>query len=173
MSLADALKNAKPHKADDRRVFQYAGVVVTAPAMETPANVLYNSIRFDEIKMKDWPWRYFKPVEVMCKTTLMVPVHSLGFHKTMDMLDAMRKEDGAPMVLTNMYRSPKENKRVGGTTASQHMLGRAADIVLGGRSMESVEALARKHGARGIGRYPNNGFIHVDLRVGRRATWNR
>ena len=43
-------------------------------------------------------------------------------------LDPLREAYGKPIVVTSGYRCPALNKRVGGSTSSQHMQGMAADI---------------------------------------------
>lgn len=70
-------------------------------------------------------------------------------------------------------RCVRWNKMKGGAKRSQHLTGRAADIVIQGLTPEEMAAFAADvdefhHG--GIGVYPDNGFIHVDVR-GRRARW--
>jgi uncharacterized protein YcbK (DUF882 family) len=81
---------------------------------------------------------------------------------------------GAAMSINSGYRSPNHNSNVGGATNSQHLYGRAADVVVTGYSSKQVadkiEELiasgAMKQG--GLGRY--NTFTHYDTR-GNRARW--
>lgn len=140
------------------------------PKKYAPATVVQHCERFDEVSPADWPYKYFTPVEVACKGTGLVPIHSANFRYTMERLDLLRELDGNPMFLTSMYRSPQWNKQVGGGPRSYHMQGMAADIVLGGRSHERLARMAADIGFNGIGEYPKNGFIHIDTRV-RSATW--
>ena len=66
------------------------------------------------------------------------------------------------------YRCPEHNAEVGGVENSQHVDGTAADV---DASRFGVEALACKFealGADGVGRYPDDNFVHVDTRDGRR-----
>ena len=52
------------------------------------------------------------------------------------------------------------------------MLAEAFDIVLAGHDPHEVEALAREVGFHGIGRFPEKGFIHCDIRpAAQAATW--
>lgn len=46
-------------------------------------------------------------------------------------LEPIRKELDAPIMITSGYRPPELNKRIGGSRSSAHMLGLAADFVLG------------------------------------------
>ena len=45
-----------------------------------------------------------------------------------NVLDPLREEWGAPIIVTSGYRSPQLNVVVGGARSSQHLLGQAADI---------------------------------------------
>ena len=45
-----------------------------------------------------------------------------------NVLDPLREEWGAPIIVGSGYRCPKLNKAVGGARMSQHMYGQAADI---------------------------------------------
>lgn len=72
------------------------------------------------------------------------------------------------------YRSPTTNtklhKKSGGVAAhSLHMQGKAADIRLPGKSLESLWKTAKDLKLGGVGYYPSPDFIHVD--IGRVRTW--
>lgn len=43
-------------------------------------------------------------------------------------LDNLRHESKKPILITSSYRSPEYNKKVGGSTGSMHLFGRAVDI---------------------------------------------
>ena len=88
-------------------------------------------------------------------------------------LQELRDLAKVPITVISGYRCPKHNSAVGGAKASQHMLGKAADIVIKGltpfemfRLAERIEAF--KNG--GMGLYPSHGFVHVDVR-GHRSRW--
>lgn len=101
-------------------------------------------------------------------------------------LEQLRLIHGAPIFVTRFggCRSRKANRQAKGTATSQHLIEdpdgnpiqcRAADIVLSGLTpLEAVRLVgmveAFKEG--GIGYYPMEGFIHVDVRKGR-ARWAR
>ena len=99
--------------------------------------------------------------------------------RALDGLQAVRTELGLPMHVTSAYRNEAHNRHVNGAPRSRHKEGRAFDIGLRGAKPgtrqaygDRIEALARKHGAKGIGRY--NSFIHVDWRPANRvAKWDR
>ncbi len=81
-----------------------------------------------------------------------------------------------PIKLTNAYRCPKHNKKVGGVSNSQHILGKAADIQVNGLDplevYKTIDNLA-EHGhilQGGLGKY--NTFTHYDIRK-TRARWDK
>jgi uncharacterized protein YcbK (DUF882 family) len=79
--------------------------------------------------------------------------------------------------LISGYRSPDTNAALrarGGThtgvaTKSQHMLGKATDIMIPGVSLERLRGAALALGGGGVGYYPRDGFVHVD--TGRVRHW--
>ena len=72
--------------------------------------------------------------------------------------------------LTNGYRCQKHNKSLSKSKpTSQHCRGLAVDILIPeGVNPEVFMSIAKNY-FKGVGLY--KGFLHVDLRVGRRATW--
>ena len=100
-----------------------------------------------------------------CRTTLICN----------DMLDGLVRLRGAlrlPLILNCAYRCGPHNKAVGGADHSQHLLGVAADIrVPVGLEMEPFRQAVVNAGFRGIGVYPQHGFIHADMRVTGAARW--
>jgi uncharacterized protein YcbK (DUF882 family) len=83
-----------------------------------------------------------------------------------------------PIRILSGYRSPELNKALPGTAKnSQHMQGRAADIVVNGISPEDLHnGILNMHESGmiklgGLGRYKN--FVHVDIRdTLRLVRWN-
>lgn len=82
-------------------------------------------------------------------------------------LQKIRDHFGKAVTINSAYRNAAYNKKVGGASKSQHVYGKAADIVVSGVSPEKVaqyaEYLMPKKG--GIGLYPS--FTHVDVRANR------
>ena len=68
-----------------------------------------------------------------------------------------------PIIINSGYRTPDYNKKIGGVPNSQHIQGKASDIVIKGYTPEQVKVLAKKVGFRGLGLYDN--FTHVDVRA--------
>ena len=86
-------------------------------------------------------------------------------------LDKIRESYGKPIRINSAYRSSKWNKRVGGSSLSQHLKGRAVDIPISNQEDgDELERLFITEAGEnnGIGRY--NTFIHVDIR-GYKARW--
>ena len=79
-------------------------------------------------------------------------------------LQKIRTHFGKPVTITSAYRTPSRNKDVGGTTYSQHLYGKAADIKISGVTPKKVadyaETLLKNYG--GIGIYGT--FTHIDVR---------
>ena len=78
-------------------------------------------------------------------------------------LQKIRDHFAKPVTITSAYRTPSRNKEVGGTTYSQHLYGKAADIKISGVSPKKVADYAETlldNG--GIGIY--NTFTHIDVR---------
>ena len=86
-------------------------------------------------------------------------------------LQKIRTHFGRSVKITSAYRTPSHNKAVGGTTYSQHLYGRAADIKVNGLPPKMVANYAGKllSNRGGIGIY--NTFVHIDVRD-TESRWN-
>ena len=88
-----------------------------------------------------------------------------------NVLQKIRTHFGKSVTITSAYRTPTKNKAVGGTTYSQHLYGRAADIKVKGVTPKKVaqyaETLLKNKG--GIGIYST--FCHIDVRA-TKSRWN-
>jgi uncharacterized protein YcbK (DUF882 family) len=73
-----------------------------------------------------------------------------------------------PIQLVSGHRKPHV---LGTKPTSQHALGHAADIRVPGVGIEELRDLVIRLGARGVGLYPEKGFIHVDVREKPRYFW--
>jgi uncharacterized protein YcbK (DUF882 family) len=89
------------------------------------------------------------------------------------LLEWLRAEMGGRAVAVNSgVRCPAYNAQIGGAFNSQHLFGRAADVVVSGVSPDVVADFFDDCGVSdqiGLGRYDT--FTHVDVR-GTRARWD-
>jgi len=72
-----------------------------------------------------------------------------------------------PLAINSWYRPPEVNERVGGASNSQHLYGKAADVVPKGINIHAAQRVAEKYWLRGeklggFGRGANKGFLHFD-----------
>ena len=89
-------------------------------------------------------------------------------------LQMLRDYIGTSISINSGYRSPKHNKKIGGSVNSQHLLGNAADIVVTGKTPKEVKEIIenliseKKMKQGGLSAYPT--FVHYDIRGGK-ARW--
>ena len=88
-----------------------------------------------------------------------------------NVLQKIRNHFGKAVTITSAYRTPTKNKACGGTTYSQHLYGRAADLKISGVSPKKVAAYAETllKNKGGIGIYST--FTHIDVRSVK-SRWN-
>ena len=81
-----------------------------------------------------------------------------------EILQKIRTHFKKPVTITSAYRTPPHNKSCGGTTYSQHLYGKAADIKVQGIAPKDVAKYAETLlDEGGIGIY--NTFTHIDVRA--------
>lgn len=77
-------------------------------------------------------------------------------------LQILRSYYNRPLVINSGYRTNAHNIKVGGSANSQHLLGKACDIVIKGITPNALGTMAKKIGFTGVGIYKD--FVHVDTR---------
>lgn len=86
-------------------------------------------------------------------------------------LESVRAHFDAPVTINSSCRCRIHNQMIGGSENSQHLFGRAADIVVKNKSpkevIEFLESFMK--GIGGIGSYET--FTHVDTRTNGPARW--
>ena len=91
--------------------------------------------------------------------------------KLVSLLEKVRARLG-PVRITSGYRPPAYNASVGGVSNSAHIDGLATDIYVEGvatsRLYEVCDSVVGDSG--GVGFYPTQGFVHIDVR-GYRSRW--
>ena len=94
--------------------------------------------------------------------------------KLANQLQILRNFIAKPISINSGYRSPSHNKRVGGSINSQHLLGKASDIVVEDMQpievYNAIESLIEKGDMLqgGLSLYPT--FVHYDIRK-TKARW--
>lgn len=83
-------------------------------------------------------------------------------------LQRMRNCFKQPLSINSAYRTAAYNAKIGGSPRSQHLAGKAADIVIADYSPFAVAQYAESIKAGGIGYYPagQGNFTHIDSREG-------
>lgn len=89
-----------------------------------------------------------------------------------EVLEDVRVNFNAPVIITSGYRTPEYNAKIGGVKNSQHTKGTAADIRVKGVPASKVQQyLKHKYWDRyGIGSYWT--FTHIDTRE-KKARWKK
>ncbi len=86
-----------------------------------------------------------------------------------NVLQIVRDHYNRPVIVTSGYRSPELNRRIGGSSTSQHCLGEAADFTVPGISNIEVARWMERalNYDQLIYEYGEAGWIHCSYRVGR------
>lgn len=103
----------------------------------------------------------FKVSEFACKDgsdEIPIDMELVGY------LQQIRDHFGAAVTINSGYRSPSHNAKIGGATSSYHLQGKAADIVVSGRTPREVAQYAASIGVRGIELNERYGYVHIDTR---------
>ena len=114
--------------------------------------------------------------EMSCRCGCEMPKEVLNnVQKLANQLQIIRNKVNVPITINSAYRCPKHNSIIGGAKSSQHLQGKASDIVIEGYSNDDVADLIEELIASGdilqggLGRY--NSFTHYDIRK-TKARWN-
>ncbi len=117
----------------------------------------------------------FNLSEFKCHDGTDVPEHLLpNVMELAKNLQVLRNHFGKPIHINSAYRTVDYNKKIGGATKSQHLIGKAADIRINGIApkevADAIEQLISEGKMKqgGLGRY--NSFTHYDIR-GVRSRW--
>lgn len=117
----------------------------------------------------------FSLKEFRCKDGTDVPDDLMdNVKKLAKNLQVLRDHIQKPITIISGYRTPEYNKKCGGVKRSQHLLAKAADIIVSGMtSLEVRDTIIQlikdgKMDSGGVGIYPT--FTHYDVR-GRNSRW--
>lgn len=113
--------------------------------------------------------RYFSRSEFACRCGCGLDTVDA---ELLEVLVDLRSWAGGAVQINSGCRCPAHNRRVGGSTGSQHLYCRAADIVVSGKTPDQVaDYLDDLYSDRyGLGRY--NTFTHIDTRTAGPARWD-
>ena len=119
--------------------------------------------------LKDYIGPHFKYNEFRCKCCGKLPDKGIDLNLVLK-LETLRMILGdKQIIIRSGYRCPNHNKQVDGAPNSQHLYGRAADIIIKGVNPSDVAKAAELVFYNGgLGRYKD--FTHVDSRDDR-ARW--
>ena len=112
-----------------------------------------DAVREINLFMRDWRTNDVKSIDLRT-VDIMAAAHNL--------MDARE-----PYLLLSGYRSPKTNAMLrarsrGVAKNSRHMVGEAADLRLGSRSVNQMYRAAVACRGGGVGRYSRSNFVHMD-----------
>lgn len=120
-----------------------------------------------------WVSPHFRWDEARCNDGTRVPArYKANVIELMRRLELVRDYWDMPVTLLSCYRTEDYNRRIGGAKASQHLLGKAGDIVIAGTPPAAVYTVVdwmMKNGTipdGGLGKYKT--FTHIDIGPPRR-----
>lgn len=108
--------------------------------------------------------KHFDMEEFACKCCGELPANGMN-PVLLEALDLLREEYGKPIYVSSGWRCPSHNAAVGGVPDSQHVLGNAADIYVDGDYEEFYNLVLDMELFDGVGHYPTQEFVHVDMRL--------
>lgn len=108
--------------------------------------------------------------EFNCKDGTVVPsVYMDNVCKLAEQLEIVRDVVREPIRINSSYRHTEYNKRIGGSTRSQHLTASAVDITIDNMNADEVYRLLNQMAIDGLihngglGKY--NSFTHYDIRT--------
>ena len=126
-----------------------------------PGKQTYDALRYWKRMAGQVGTNHFNIQEFRCKGSKTMLKNGMD-NDLLTKLEQLRYRLGGKAILINSgYRSPAHNKRVGGASQSQHLYGKAVDIVVRGVKPSVVYREADKL-FNGVWKY--NTFTHVDTR---------
>jgi uncharacterized protein YcbK (DUF882 family) len=107
--------------------------------------------------------------ELRCKDGTVYPLlwRSTRAVELARAFERVRLVVGAPLRVTSGYRTEAHNRRRGGARFSQHVQGRALDLLpppgmIPLTLFNLIRGVVKEAGIRGLGLYPT--FVHIDVR---------
>lgn len=78
-------------------------------------------------------------------------------------LQEARDSTFTPIIVLSGVRCKKHNQEVGGVPKSFHTKGLAVDVSFPTKDLRTLYRILEVQGFNGLGVYPKEGFIHIDL----------
>jgi len=140
--------------------------------MKSEFAIWFEDQKFRNFDAKEIEW-YFSKVRNGVRNTIPPRILWKNIVPTLRILDDLRDELKAPVVISSTYRAPAYNRAVRGKKDSRHLLFDAVDFSVRGVTPARAAAVLiqwRNDGRfrGGVGIYPR--FVHIDTR-GVNATW--
>lgn len=172
-----------------RQLLASAVAFVAAPFAAARADIVENTVRSlsfrnlhtgENLTVEYWSDGAYEPDALAAINYVLRDYRNGEVHviepKLLDLLVALRRnlETAEPFEVISGYRSPATNAMLhaehsGVAAKSLHMQGMAIDIRVPGRGLDSLHDTALAMRAGGVGYYPRDNFVHVD--VGRVRRW--
>ena len=115
--------------------------------------------------------KYFSVGEVTKNDPQRIPIAGSDIEKNIlalaRELDKIRQDWDSAIIVTSWYRPPAVNKTVGGTSASQHIYGRAVDIKPANNDLTRFQSWLDQYWFGALGYGARKGFVHLDTRNGK------
>jgi len=106
----------------------------------------------------------FRAKEFACKMCLKAGVYYNVIKPELVLkLQDVRNILGVPIIITSGCRCKKHNQEIGGASKSFHLSGEAVDVYSPRLAITNIYLVAEKNGFNGIGTYPEEGFVHLDI----------
>jgi len=162
------------------------GSGLARPAFAIPGAAEVRSLSFnnlhtgERVSVDYWTGGAYVPDALACIDKVLRDFRTGDVHpiepKLLDVLSLVRQrlESGAPLEVISGYRSPKTNAMLHETSSgvaskSLHMDGMAIDVRIAGCALSDLRKAALSLRGGGVGYYPKDNFVHVD--VGRVRSW--
>lgn len=107
--------------------------------------------------------RYFRRQEFGCKCGKCGAFPAEPDRKLAELCDGVREHFGLPMLLSSAVRCASHNARVGGVANSRHLLGKAVDFCIPGKTAQQILAVVRADARCRYAYAIDGSYVHMDV----------